>query len=281
VGRLQGKVALVTGGTSGIGAETVSRFVAEGARVLAVGRQEPVGQQLAERLGPDCRFRKGDVTEEADIAAAVAEAVAWGGRLDILFSNAGGLTHGGVDSFTAEDFDHAMRLVLGSVLYGMKYAAPVMKAQGAGTIINNSSVGALRTHMGGYLYSIAKAGVAHATRLGGMELGRHGVTVNSISPGAVATPLFFGGSGVAAHMSHERVNATLERLSEGLARATPLARSGAPADIAAAAVFLASDEGRFVNCHDLVVDGGLTAAGRNSFNLEERFDPFAGTARRH
>lgn len=277
--RLQGKVALVTGGTSGIGAETVARFVAEGAHVLTLGRQEAAGRHLAERLGPTCRFFKGDVTQEADIAAAIADAVAWRGRLDILFNNAGGLTHGGPDSFTAEDFDHAMRLVLASALYGMKHAAPVMKAQAAGAIINNSSVGALRTHMGGYLYSIAKAGVAHATRLAGMELGRYGVTVNSISPGAVATPLFFGGSRVAAHMSDERVNATLQRLSEGLAHATPMARSGAPADVAAAAVFLASDEGRYVNCHDLVVDGGLTAAGRNTFNPEERFDPFA--ARRH
>jgi NAD(P)-dependent dehydrogenase (short-subunit alcohol dehydrogenase family) len=279
VGRLSGKVALVTGGTSGIGAATVEQFVAEGAKVAALGRDAKAGEALVERLGSATLFIPGDVTREAEIGAAVAQTCAWGGRLDVLFNNAGGLTHGGVDSFTNEDFEHAMNLILRSALAGIKYAAPIMKAQAWGAIINNSSVGALRTHMGGYLYSIAKAGVAHATRLAGMELGRYGVTVNSISPGAVATPLFFGGSRVASHMQPAKTQAILSRLVDGLAHATPMARAGLPSDIATAAVFLASDEGHYINCHDLVVDGGQTAGGRSTFDPEERFDPFGGAPR--
>lgn len=271
-GRLVGKVALVTGGTSGIGAATAERFAEEGAKVAIVGRNAEQGGALAARLGDQARFIKADVGREAEIARMVAETQRWAGRLDILFNNAGGLAPGGVDSFTEEDFAFATSLVLGSVLYGIKHAAPVMKAQGWGAIINNSSIGALRTHMGGYLYSVAKAGVTQATKIAGMELGRYGITVNSISPGAVATPLFFGGSRVVAHMQPEKRQVMEAKLMQNLSHATPLARSGVPADVAAAALFLASDEGHYVNCHDLVVDGGLTAAGRSNFDPEERGD---------
>ncbi len=188
--------------------------------------------------------------------------------MDVLFNNAGGGTKGGPDTFTADDLDHALKLLLGSVLFGIKYAAPIMKAQGWGAIINNSSVAALRTHMGGYLYSIAKAGVTQATKLAGMELGRFGISVNCISPGGIATPIFFGGSERAAQMDPSKRDATMAKLTENLAKATPLQRSGLPRDIAAAALYLASDEGHFVNCHDLVVDAGMTAGGRTNFELD-------------
>jgi NAD(P)-dependent dehydrogenase (short-subunit alcohol dehydrogenase family) len=119
--------------------------------------------------------------------------------------------------------------------------------------------------MGTYLYSIAKAGVTHATRLAGMELGPHGITVNSISPGGIVTPLFFGGSEAAAGLEPAHRQARLDKLARNLAGITPLHRAGAPRDIAEAAVFLASDAGAFVNCHDLVVDGGMVAGGRTSY----------------
>ena len=263
--RLDGKVALITGGTSGIGEATVTLFAAEGAKVLIVGRNADKGVQMAERLGGGARFFKADVTRESEIAAAVAAATAAFGRLDILFNNAGGNTKGGVTDFTQQDFAEAMALLLGSVLFGMKHAAPIMKAQGWGAIINNSSVAALRTHMGGYLYSIAKAGVTQATRLAGMELGRHGISVNAISPGGIATPIFFGGSERAATMDAAHRDATMAKLERNLAKATPSQKSGHPRDIAAAALFLASDEGHYVNCHDLVVDAGMTAGGRTNF----------------
>jgi NAD(P)-dependent dehydrogenase (short-subunit alcohol dehydrogenase family) len=278
--RLKDKVALITGGTSGIGAETTEHFVREGARVAIMGRNAEAGLAMTARLGDQVRFIQGDVMREADIARAIAETKSWGGRLDVLFNNAGGLTSGGVDTLTMDEFNYAMTLVLGSVLFGIRHAAPIMKAQHWGAIINNSSVAALRTHLGGYLYSVAKAGVTHATKLAGMELGRYGVTVNCISPGAVATPIFFGGSRVAAHMKPDKVSAITTKLMDNLAHATPAARSGIPSDVAAAAVFLASDEGRYINCLDLVVDGGLSAAGRSTFDPEERFDPLGGAERR-
>ena len=265
VGRLQDKVALITGGTSGIGEATVELFVVEGAKVLIVGRNADKGQAMVSALGDTARFFQADVRHEDQIAAAIADAVAGFGRLDILFNNAGGGTMGGVTDFTAAQLDDAISLLLGSVLFGMKHAAPIMKAQGWGSIINNSSVAALRTHMGGYLYSIAKAGVTQATKLAGMELGRHGVSVNCISPGGIATPIFFGGSDRAATMAEGHLEASMAKLERNLAKATPIHKSGLPKDIAAAALFLASDEGHYVNCHDLVIDAGMTAGGRSNF----------------
>lgn len=264
-GRLDGKVALITGGTSGIGEATVELFAREGAQVVFTGRNAEKGEQLQKALGARTRFFRADVSQEADSQASVEEALKTFGRLDVLFSNAGGPTRGSVETVTPDDFSHAANLLLGSVIFGIKHAAPVMKAQGGGAIINNASVSSNRTHMGGYLYSVMKAGVVHATRMAGMELGRHGISVNSISPGAVATPIFFGGSIEAANMPPDKAEGKLARLTANLSKATPVRRSGLPVDIAYAALFLASDEGRYINCHDLVVDGGMTAGGRTNF----------------
>ena len=265
MGRLDGKVAVITGGTSGIGEATVELFVAEGAKVMIVGRNSDKGAQMVAALGGNTRFHRADVRIEAEIKAAIDATVAAFGRLDILFNNAGGGTQGNVTDFTEAQFDDAMRLLLSSTLYGMKHAAPVMAAQGWGAIINNSSVAALQAHRGGYLYSIAKAGVTQATKLAGMELGRLGVTVNCISPGGIATPIFFGGSERAVTMEEAHVAASMAKLERSIARATPVQKTGYPRDIAAAALFLASDEGHFVNCHDLVVDGGMTFGGRPDY----------------
>jgi NAD(P)-dependent dehydrogenase (short-subunit alcohol dehydrogenase family) len=264
-GRLQGKVALITGGTSGIGEATVELFVAEGAKVMIAGRNAEKGDQMTAALGAATRFVSCDVRKEQEIKAAVEATVDAFGRLDCLFSNAGGPTRGEAMTVTPEDFTYAMDLLLGSVVFGIRYAAPVMKAQGRGAIINNSSVAALRGHMGGYLYSIAKAGVKRATEMAGLELGQYGITVNCISPGAIATPIFFGGSQAAGALEPAHAEAKMRKLTANLAKATPLHRSGLPRDIATAALFLASDEGAYVNCHDLVVDGGMIAGGRTSF----------------
>ena len=271
--RLDGKVALITGGTSGIGEATVALFLEEGARVMIVGRNTGKGAEMVGALGEHAAFFQADVSDEAQIKAAVEATSRRFGRLDILFNNAGAGTTGGVEDVTPAQFNAAMTLLLGSVVFGIKHAAPIMKAQGWGAIINNSSVAALRTHMGGYLYSMAKAGVTQATKMAGMELGRHGVTVNCISPGGIATPIFFGGSARAAGMDRERIDATMAKLERNLANATPIRKSGLPRDIAAAALFLASDEGHYVNCHDLVVDAGMTAGGRTTFADERAGSP--------
>ena len=265
-GQLDGKVALITGGTSGIGEATVELFVSEGAKVMIAARNAEKGAAMAKALGPAVRFVRTDVAKEEDIKAAIdATLESFGGRLDCLFNNAGGPALGRVESVTREEFGYAMDLLLASVLFGIKHAAPIMRAQQRGSIINNSSVAALRTHMGGYLYSIAKAGVTRATQMAGMELGRYGITVNSISPGGIATPIFFGGSAAAAALEASHADAKLKKLKANLAKSTPLHRSGLPRDIAGAALYLASDAGAYVNCHDWVVDGGMTAGGRNNF----------------
>ncbi len=255
--RLKGKVAVITGGTSGIGEATVRRFVEEGARVVFCGRSVDAGNALAGELGDRCLFVRADVTIEDEIRATIDAAVRAFGRLDCLFNNAGASSRGSVETVTAEDFRATMDLLVGSVVFGMKHAAPIMKSQGSGAIINNSSVAGLRADMGGYLYSGAKAAVTQLTMVAGAELGAFGITVNSIAPGAIATPIFYGGSATARGLDPERDAAKMQKLVGNLSRATVLPRSGYPVDIANAAVFLASDEASFITCHDLVVDGGM------------------------
>ena len=143
--------------------------------------------------------------------------------------------------------------------WGIKYAAAVMKPQKSGCIINNSSIAAIRSNQGGYLYSALKSGVVHITKMAGVQLGPYNIRVNSIAPGAIATPIFWGGSEVANTLDEETNQKKMEKLMKNLAHATPIPRAGLDKDIAYAALFLASDEGSFVNCHDLVVDGGRTS----------------------
>jgi NAD(P)-dependent dehydrogenase (short-subunit alcohol dehydrogenase family) len=134
-----------------------------------------------------------------------------------------------------------------------------MKEQKSGCILNNSSIAGIRTNNGQYLYSAAKAGVTHLTKMAGEELGPWGIRVNSISPGAVATPIFWGGSERARTLDDEDNARKLEKLSSNLAHATAIKKAGLPDDIAHTALFLASDEGAFISCQDIAVDGGRTA----------------------
>ncbi|HEX5515884.1 MAG TPA: SDR family oxidoreductase [Gammaproteobacteria bacterium] len=258
-GRLQGKVAIITGATSGIGEATARRFAAEGAKLVLAGRTVDKGEALARELGGETIFQQTDVMREADIAALIDKTMERFGRLDCLFNNAGAGERSSVESVTEEQFAEVMRLLVGSAVFGIKHAARVMKQQGSGSIINNSSIAAHRINQGGYLYSGAKAAVSHLTRLAGVELGAHGIRVNAISPGAIATPIFWGGSARANTLSDEENQQKLAKLERNLAHATPTPRAGLADDIAHAAVFLASDESSFINCHDLVVDGGRIA----------------------
>ncbi len=260
--RLENKVAVITGGTSGIGEATAEVFATEGAKVIIAGRSKGKGAEIAARLGENVIYQYADVMMEEDIKALIAFAVNRFGRLDCLFNNAGGPDRGTLETVTPDDFVYSMTLLLGSVVFGMKHAAPVMKAQGSGCIINNSSIAAIRMGQGGYLYSAAKAGVTHITKVAGVQLGPHGIRVNCISPGAIATPIFYGGSQVAQTLDQEQNERKMEKLKKSLAKATPLPRAGLDKDIAYAALFLASDEGSFVNCHDMVVDGGRTSLFR-------------------
>ena len=257
--RLKDKVALITGGTSGIGAETARLFISEGAKVIISGRSEEKGSKLANELGDNARYCVSDVTKEDDIKEAVKFTTDSYGKLDILFNNAGGPVGAGLEDITQKDIDYGVHLLLASVMLGTKYAIPPMRENNGGCIINNSSIAGIRYRQGDPLYSALKAGVTHFTKMSGVELGKDNIRVNAISPGAIATPIFWGGSAVSNSLSEEENERKLKKLEGNLANAVPLNRSGQASDIAEAALYLASDAGSFVTCQDIVVDGGRTA----------------------
>jgi NAD(P)-dependent dehydrogenase (short-subunit alcohol dehydrogenase family) len=255
-------VAVVTGATSGIGRATCARLVAEGASVVFCGRRAEQGSRIAHELGPAARFVHADVTNEDDVVAVIDTARSAFGRLDILFNNAGGpAPTGEIHAVTSHDFDAAVALILRSVFYGLKHAAPIMQAQGSGSVVSNASVAA---HLGGYatshVYSACKAAVLALSRSVALELAPYGVRVNTISPGAIATGIFGRGAGLTADAADNSVP-SVERV---LVRAQPLPRAGRPDDVAAAVAYLASDDASFITGCDLIIDGGLIAGRRFS-----------------
>ena len=163
-----------------------------------------------------------------------------------------------------------MAVLVRSVILGMKHAAPVMKAQGAGSIISNASIAGLRTGYGPHIYSAAKAAVAQLSRSVAMELAENGIRVNSISPGFIATPIF----GRSFGLSTEGADQTLANIEDVSAEASPIGRPGLPEDVARAALYLASDDSAFVTGHDLVVDGGMIA-GRGWSESQQSFGRIA------
>jgi NAD(P)-dependent dehydrogenase (short-subunit alcohol dehydrogenase family) len=251
-GRIEGKVAVITGSTSGIGAATARRFREEGARVVVSGRNRAKGEALVAELGLETAFRACDVAKEEDIAALIGFTVERFGRLDILFNNAGDATaQGGVEQADVPSFRFDMDVLVGGVLFGMKHAAPHMRRQRGGSIVNNASIAGHRS-FGNKVYGAAKAAVAHLTRIVAAELAEDNIRVNAVSPGATVTPIFLE----VADRTAPDVEQKLERLKTYFATYQPLPIAGMPIDIANAALFLASDEARFITGVDLVVDGG-------------------------
>jgi NAD(P)-dependent dehydrogenase (short-subunit alcohol dehydrogenase family) len=251
-GRIAGKVAIITGGASGIGRGAVLRFLEEGASVLVADIQDALAARVLEiarerGFGNAVSYLHTDVTVESDIERMIAVAQERFGRLDCVFSNAGaGSAPEPVTEMLAASWDATMALSLRSVFFGIKHGARALKRQGeGGTLIATASVAGQSGGMAPTAYSTAKAGVIQLTRLAAVELAPYRIRVNSISPGAILNPGFEAGGITAAR----------------LAAVQPLPQAGQPLDVANVAVFLASDDSGFVTGSDYVVDGGLVALG--------------------
>ena len=254
MGKLDGKVVLITGGASGIGKASVRLFIEEGAHVIFGDIQDERGKAFAEELGSNAIYLHMNVRNESEIKAAIDLAVEKFGRLDVMFNNAGfGGVAGSIEEMPTDAFDVTMEVMFRSVFLGMKHAIPVMKKQGSGCIISTASVAGLRTGMGPHIYSAAKAAIIHLTRTVAMEVGEHNIRVNSICPGGIATAIFGRGLGLPQDMA-ERL-AILGKIF--LKDIQPIKRAGLPEDVAKAALWLASDDSNFVSGHALVIDGGL------------------------
>ncbi len=270
--QLDGKVAIITGGTSGIGARTAELFVEEGATVILAGRRNDAGEALAARLGPAASFVQTDVSKDADLEALINGTAERYGRLDVLFSNAGeGIPMTSIADLDMARFDQLFATLLRSVVLGMKLAAPIMMKQRAGSIINTGSVAAYRAGYGSQSYSIAKAAVLHASKVVAAELSEYGVRVNSLSPGAIATGIFGKGAGIDPAVADRQTDV----LTDALATFQPIPRAGLPDDIARGALYLASDASSFISGQDLLIDGGLLSGTRFSQSTAGRGEMLA------
>jgi len=252
--RLQNKVAVITGGASGMGRATTMRFLQEGAAVVVADYNEDTGKQTL-AIAADhghrerVRFIRTDVAKEADIAAMIDLAVKDFGGVDIVFNNAGvGGAMGPIWDIEVDEWDYTFDVLAKGVFLGIKYGARAMKQLGrGGSIINTASIAGLSGGGGPLIYSAAKAAVINLTRGAAVQLAVDRIRVNAICPGGVLTPLTDRGDPAAAGARMNQMQAWPEH--------------GRPEDIAGAALFLASDDSSFVTGEALVVDGGLTAAG--------------------
>jgi NAD(P)-dependent dehydrogenase (short-subunit alcohol dehydrogenase family) len=262
--RLENQVAVVTGGARGIGAGIVRRFVQEGARVVFSDLLNQEGKGLEEELGKNITFYRADAGSASDTEALMNFAVERFGSLDCVVKNAGAGGQGEPIAQTSlEGFDRSIALLLRGPFLGIKYAVPHM--QSGGTITNIASVSGMLAGFTQHAYTAAKFGVVGLTKSVALELAERGIRVNAICPGGTATGIW---APVFPEMPAELVDRTPEIVEPWLAAEAPIGRAGLPADIANAALWLASGESSFVTGHALVVDGGFTAGMRWSQRLE-------------
>lgn len=246
--RFDGKIALITGGTSGIGLATADRLLAEGAHVILTGRDKPRLDAAVERLAGGDRVLpvRGDTTSLRDLDDLASEIGIRYGRLDVVFANAGTALFQPFGAVTEADFDHVMATNVKGVFFTLQKTLPLLSDRAA--IVINASWALHRGLAGADLYAASKAAVHNLARTLAAELGPRGIRVNSVSPGYIETPMF-----------HEHIPA---QAHPAVVAAVPSARLGTAGDVADAVAFLASDDASYVNGQDLIVDGGLVAAVR-------------------
>lgn len=242
MGKLDGKVALITGAARGMGAEHVRRFVAEGAQVLFSDILVAEGEALAKELGDKVKFIKQDVTLEEDWRKAVAEAESTFGSIDILVNNAGVVLYQPIEMMSLEDYMWVIDINQVSIFLGMKYVLPSMKTTGKGSIINISSIAGFKGSAAGAAYSSSKFAVRGLNEVAALEFAPYNIRVNSIHPGAIETPML---------VQEDTKDAVAE-----FAKTIPLKRIAKPAEVTNLVVFLASDEGSYCTGSEFVIDGG-------------------------
>ncbi len=264
--RFSGKVAVVTGAASGIGAASARLLAREGAVVFASDIDVEGGTTLAEECEGDIRFKRCDVSVPAEIKTLMDEAAAESGGIDIVLNNAAaGGARPPIDEIEPEEWDGTMDLVLRSVAFGIRYAAPHMKHRPGASIVNISSVAAVGPGYSPTAYAVAKTGVLHLTKCAATDLAQYGIRVNAIQPGFINTNIFTSSLEIPDEMK-TTANAAIAQIS---ANTQPVRRGGQPQDIAEAFAYLASDAASFVTGTSLLVDGGLTVGPRHSWDPEE------------
>lgn len=248
--RFEGKVALITGGGTGIGRTTALAFARDGAKVVIGNRNTERGQAVADEIrkaGGEALFVRTDVTREADVKALVEAALKAFGRIDAAFNNSGiEGTMGPLVEQTEANYRQVMDINVLGVLLCMKHQIPQMVKQGGGAIVNNASIAASVGMPGGSVYMASKHAVLGMSRCAALEVARSGVRINVVSPAAIETEMF------------ERFTGRDADRQRQFAESHPIGRVGSTAEIATAVLWLCSDEASFVVGHDLRVDGGYT-----------------------
>lgn len=254
-GRLQNKVALITGGTSGIGAATVQLFVQEGAQVAFTGRRRELGEALAREMEPNAHYIVADHTQVADCERCVTETVARYGRVDILFNNAGIVTKGTAETTALETWQATMDLNVTAVWQMSRLVLPHFRVQGGGVIINNASDWGLVGGRDALAYCVSKGAVVQMTRSMALDHARENIRVNAVCPGDTFVERW-----VEKGYFEDSDPVTVERGLAETGAALPMGRVGQAEEIAKAVLFLAGDDSSFITGILLPVDGGNTAA---------------------
>ncbi|HJU29267.1 MAG TPA: SDR family NAD(P)-dependent oxidoreductase [Candidatus Binataceae bacterium] len=248
--KLENKIAVITGGGSGIGAATARLFAAEGARVVIADIDETGGNRVAGEIGSGAAFCHTDVRNPNQVEALINFACDRFGRIDVLFNNAFYTTVGAVGEMSVDGWLRTISVTLSGVFYGMRFALPRMVERGGGAIVNTASISGLAGDFRMGAYNAAKAGVVNLTRTAAIEYARKNIRVNAVCPGMIETPPVMRLLSEARNPDRTRANAI---------EAHPIGRLGRPEEIAKVVLFLASDDASFMTGSIVVADGGVTA----------------------